>query len=263
MLILASHLLMANRPARRRSIDVLGPDRQDASVPCTGMPTELLAIVEVDWDDRIRCQAPDCGRSVHKAVHVILDGGRLLVYGSTCSAEHFGFGIGKASGPRYGSGMGRKLTKEERVLLECNTAALVERMEAEYVAELAGRKAEEDALAASRTAEEAQRQAASRAVIDEDREGWGQPRRRDEWRQLVNVPTGTDPLSRWRAQQATAAAKSAMQRSPELARFSVNEVATAMRQAKEQCLAAGLRMDADGAREAIERGAVALLAHYD
>lgn len=81
------------------------------------MSAELLAVVEVEWDDRIRCQAPGCARSVHKAVHVIADAGRFLVYGSSCSAGRFGFGEGSALGPRFGTSKGRKLTEEERDML--------------------------------------------------------------------------------------------------------------------------------------------------
>ena len=51
-----------------------------------------------------------------------------------------------------------------------------------------------------------------------------------------------------------------MQRRPELAVHSLDVVSDAMVQAKAQYLSRGLRMDAPGAREAIETGAVALLA---
>ena len=86
------------------------------------MAAELIAVVEVEWDARIGCQAPGCSRTVHKAVHVIAAEGRFLVYGSSCSADFFGFGKGNTPGPRYGTSKGRKLTNDERGLLIANTA---------------------------------------------------------------------------------------------------------------------------------------------
>lgn len=90
---------------------------------------QLLAIVEVEHDQRVRCGNPGCGHSVHKAIHVVQDGPELLVLGSTCFNKRYGGGaLGK---PRYGGGAGRTLTAEERELLLTNTTALLERFEAE------------------------------------------------------------------------------------------------------------------------------------
>lgn len=95
------------------------------------MAAELLAIVEVDWDRRIRCRAAGCGRPVFKAIHVVRESGRVLVLGSDCCGRLFGFGGGVGARPRYGSGTGRKLTDDERAMLEGNTEALIARFEAE------------------------------------------------------------------------------------------------------------------------------------
>ena len=89
----------------------------------------MLAIVEVEHDQRVRCGNPGCGHSVHKAIHVVQDGLQVLVMGSTCFNKRYGGGaLGR---PRYGGGAGRTLTTEERELLLTNTAALLARFDAE------------------------------------------------------------------------------------------------------------------------------------
>ena len=45
---------------------------------------QLLAIVEVSPERRINCQAPGCGRSVYKRIHVVQENGALQVLGSEC-----------------------------------------------------------------------------------------------------------------------------------------------------------------------------------
>lgn len=203
------------------------------------MVAELIAVVEVELAYRIRCQAPGCSRAVHKAVHVIAADGRLLVYGSSCSADYFGFGKGNSPGPRYGTSKGRKLTNDERNMLVANTASLVARMEAEYVAEQALRKAVED----ERMAEKVRQQAAIRAAIEEDRRapmphGW-----KGGWRQPMRGAAGTDPLSLYRAQQAADAARRAIRLLPDLALYSLSDVAAVMHSAKAVCIARGVTVD--------------------
>lgn len=94
---------------------------------------QLLAIVEVEHDQRVRCGNPGCGSSVYKAIHVVRDGAELLVLGSTCFGNRYGRGV--LGTPRYGSGVGRMLTTEEREMLLSNTAALLERFEGELEAQ--------------------------------------------------------------------------------------------------------------------------------
>lgn len=100
---------------------------------------QLLAIVSVDNAQRVRCQNSGCGHSVYRAIHVVRNGGELLVLGSTCFAKRYGSAqaLGSAS---HGGGTGRLLTEQERELLAHNTAELVARFEAEE-----RRKAEERA----------------------------------------------------------------------------------------------------------------------
>ena len=94
---------------------------------------QLLTIVEVERDLRVRCGNPGCGHSVHKAIHVVRDGAEVLVLGSTCFNKRYGSNaLGK---PSYGGGGGRKLTAEERELLLNNTTALVERFRVESEAQ--------------------------------------------------------------------------------------------------------------------------------
>ena len=92
----------------------------------------LLAIVEVDHDQRVRCGNPGCGHSVYKAVHVVQDGQELLVLGSTCFEKRYG--LGALGAPHYGGGGGRRLTSDERELLLHNTQALLQQFEAEQEA---------------------------------------------------------------------------------------------------------------------------------
>ena len=99
---------------------------------------ELLAVVEVDPADRVRCQAPRCGHSVYKRIHVVRDGPDLRVYGSDCFGQLFGHRLPNAK-PRHGGSEGRLLSDEERHLLLENTAALLERFEAELRAKDAAR----------------------------------------------------------------------------------------------------------------------------
>lgn len=100
----------------------------------------LRAVVVVDVKDRVQCQQPGCGHSVHAAVHVAEEDGRLLVLGSTCFAKRYGsaHALGHA---QYGGGGGRKLTEEERLMLIQNTEALLAHFEAQ-----ASAKAEAAAL---------------------------------------------------------------------------------------------------------------------
>lgn len=88
------------------------------------MTARLRAIVAVDYSDRVQCQNPGCGHSVYAAVHVVEDGDRLLVLGSTCFIKRYG-GANALGAAQYGGGGGRKLTALERAMLVQNTAALL------------------------------------------------------------------------------------------------------------------------------------------
>lgn len=96
----------------------------------------LRAVVAVDVNDRVQCQQPGCGHSVHAAIHVVEEDGRLLVLGSTCFAKRYGsaHALGQA---QYSGGGGRKLTEDERRMLIQNTDALLAHFEAQDSAEAA------------------------------------------------------------------------------------------------------------------------------
>lgn len=93
----------------------------------------LLAVVEVDKADRIQCQAEGCGHSVYKRIHVVLAGLQFKVLGSQCYERLYGHILLSGQAPQYGSGYGRLLTPEERLVLVENTAAFIEALEAERV----------------------------------------------------------------------------------------------------------------------------------
>lgn len=98
---------------------------------------ELLAVVEVPRDERVRCQAAGCNHPVFRRIHVVREGAAISVYGSECFKRLFAELPVAASAPRYGSADGRHLTDEERQLLIENTGRLIQQFEAEYQAELA------------------------------------------------------------------------------------------------------------------------------
>lgn len=105
---------------------------------------ELLVVVGVPPDERVRCQAPDCNRPVYRRIHVVRDGGRISVYGSRCFDKLFARSPVASASPRYGPSDGRPLSDEERQLLIHNTERLIQRLEREYQAE-ARRQAELEA----------------------------------------------------------------------------------------------------------------------
>jgi len=93
----------------------------------------LLAVVEVDKADRIQCQADGCGHSVYKRIHIVLAGLKFKVLGSQCYERLYGRTTLTSQAPQYGTGAGRLLTQEERLILVENTAAFIEALEAERV----------------------------------------------------------------------------------------------------------------------------------
>ena len=92
--------------------------------------TRLIAIVGVEKDARVQCQQPGCGHTVYRRIHIVQEAGKLLALGSTCFKKRFGSAsaLGDAT---YGSEAGRKLTVEERELLNLNTEELIARFERE------------------------------------------------------------------------------------------------------------------------------------
>jgi len=98
---------------------------------------QLLAVVEVPRDDRVRCQSVGCNHSVFRRIHVVRENSTVRVYGSECFKKLF-VGLPVASStPQYTSSEGRRLTDEERQLLVENTERLIQQFESQYQADLA------------------------------------------------------------------------------------------------------------------------------
>ncbi|MFM9969575.1 MAG: hypothetical protein ACKVQK_14395 [Burkholderiales bacterium] len=96
----------------------------------------LLAVVEVPREDRVRCQAVGCNHSVFRRIHVIRDPSGIHVYGSECFKKLFAGLPVASSSPKYSSSDGRQLTDEERQWLAANTERLIEQFESQYQEEL-------------------------------------------------------------------------------------------------------------------------------
>ena len=90
----------------------------------------LLAVVEVDKTARVYCAQPGCKHTVYKAIHVVREGEKLLVLGSTCFIKRYGSATALGKAQHWG-GNDKFLTTEERALLAENTEALLARFAAE------------------------------------------------------------------------------------------------------------------------------------
>lgn len=90
----------------------------------------LLAVVEVEQEQRIRCHAPGCNHGVYRAIHVVQVDESLKLYGSQCCAKLFGW-TSKQRAAAYTT-TDRRLSAEERAQLESNTASLLEKLKAEH-----------------------------------------------------------------------------------------------------------------------------------
>lgn len=220
---------------------------------------QLLFVASVDERHKLVCQAPSCGRAIAKAVHVIRDEmTKIRVVGSGCFGKLVGHERATEDGAVISGFDGRRLTPDERALMVADTAAFVASIEAR----LAAQKITTDLADAQR--------AETRGLREGQPEAPFHRTSLDMWRQRLADGSGAmrhgerrsalDQLARFRVQQAMQAARVAMHRRPELAAQSLDVVANAMVQAKAQYLQRGLRLDAPGAREAIEAEAVALLA---
>lgn len=90
------------------------------------LSARLLAIVSVPRTSRVQCQNLGCGHGVYAAIHVVEDGEKLLVLGSTCFSKRYG-GSQMLGEPAYssGGGGGSVLSEDERQMLRDNTAALM------------------------------------------------------------------------------------------------------------------------------------------
>lgn len=90
----------------------------------------LVAVVEVEKENRIVCQAFGCGRAVYRRIHIALADNAFTLLGSDCFERLYG-ADGQVHMPYYDWGPGRRLTDEERAQLTQNTAEFIERLEFE------------------------------------------------------------------------------------------------------------------------------------
>lgn len=125
---------------------------------------QLLAVVEVAQDERVRCQAAGCKHSVYKRIHIVAENGVTQVYGSECFKRLFGQTALHQVSPKYGGGEGRKLTDEERQWLVENTERLIAHFEAEHQAQLERMAQAAAALRAQATARPVQAREAREAL---------------------------------------------------------------------------------------------------
>lgn len=127
----------------------------DERIP-SELPWYLAEVIEVEKEKAVQCQCKDCGRRVHKAVHMIVwEDDRIECWGSTCfSRELSGLAPEDQQAARYarGSGGGRRLTDEERALLDGNRMELIARFRTQWEhwkEETRRKAAEEEARAAA------------------------------------------------------------------------------------------------------------------
>ena len=107
----------------------------------------LLAVIEVPFEERVRCAADGCGHSVYRRVHLVRVDELTKVYGSDCFSRLFGSTPTGQEVPKYTGGAGRSLTPDERELLKENTERLIERFEREYQTAIAAAEQKRSLLA--------------------------------------------------------------------------------------------------------------------
>lgn len=96
---------------------------------------KLLAIVEVDENAKVYCQAEGCTATVYKRIHVVKDGEKIIVLGSTCYSKLYGGSEHEQKSSYYTGSESRRLTDEERQMLLSNTLALIDHFEAQAQAQ--------------------------------------------------------------------------------------------------------------------------------
>ena len=140
---------------------------------------ELLAIVEVAKEKRVRCQHEHCNHTVYKRIHIVrLADGVISCVGQTCykAIESLYPGL-KKKRPTYGDRSSQPLSDEELAMLETNTEALLERFRLLYAEE---KKAEPVTPRLDRKSDASLKEYASKMIrqrfvekgLDPDLPGW-------------------------------------------------------------------------------------------
>ena len=93
---------------------------------------KLLAVVCFESKkEQVKCGYPGCKHYVYRRIHVVEDGGKISILGSTCFAKKYQ-GKEPLGTANFGHGSdGKVLNADERELLLQNTAALIARFEQE------------------------------------------------------------------------------------------------------------------------------------
>lgn len=98
---------------------------------------ELLVIVEVDKERRVRCQHEGCKHRVYKRIHIVrLAESVISCVGQTCyKAIESQYPSLKKKRPMFGDRSSQPLSDEELAMLEANTEALLEHFRLQYAEE--------------------------------------------------------------------------------------------------------------------------------
>ncbi len=199
------------------SIPVNTTNMEQPEAPESG--AYLLAVVEVDKADRIQCQAEGCGHSVYKRIHVVLAGLEFKVLGSQCYERLYGQATLTGEAAQYGTGTGRLLTPEERLVLVENTAVFIEALEANRVEverraalEAAQQRENESARAAIRVAPPEQRRERPQHIAGDARSPMYEGGEMLRWR--------------WRTPEATTASVAEYEACPSQAPFHARVMAS-------------------------------------
>lgn len=97
----------------------------------------LLVVLRVSKDKRVRCQSPNCKKTVYQQIHVVRIKGAITIYGSECFKRDFEGQAIYSALPVYSTVTGKKLSDDERALLDSNTELLLQRLAQEHDANIA------------------------------------------------------------------------------------------------------------------------------
>lgn len=132
---------------------------------------QLLVRLEIDESRRVQCQCLGCGKSVYADVHIIQwPDGEIACWGSRCFEREMGI-AGKKLQAVYSRVNGRKLTDEERDLLDANREALIARIKG----------IEEEIVQAEKRREQALKIVYEREREEERRQREDESKRRKQW----------------------------------------------------------------------------------
>ncbi|MFB3431813.1 MAG: hypothetical protein ABL309_12900 [Phycisphaerales bacterium] len=142
----------------------------DEPIP-SELPWYLAEVIEVAQEKAVQCQRRGCGRRVYRAVHIVIwANGRIETWGGDCFQDRLAKNaLPEQLKPRWSvGGGGRRLTDEERTMLDTNREELIQWFEEQWNIERL--RQEEEAKTAAELAEklEAEREARIREQLAKD-----------------------------------------------------------------------------------------------